>query len=133
MTIKQHRALLIAMRKKRRVEREHIDRVHKLVKKQHSLEYRNQELEGMLSAMTPVYTRVRRLEEQRYGRFFNCAMSFNMDAFALAITDRQTDRPYEIDHLVRYVAENMAHKCAASIRDAVAKELGMPGFGKDSL
>jgi hypothetical protein len=96
-----------------------------------ALRRRNTELADKLKALhdrIPIYARIKQ-EERYFGRTFVIPVSFNPDAIirTLAFDTTERDTSMDMEREFSYLAAFASEKILATLRDAAAEYLGMPG------
>lgn len=92
---------------------------------------RNRDLLDKLKALhdrIPVYTRIQQ-DERCYGRAFVVPVAFNPDAIVrtLVFGAAERDRSMDMEREFHYLTDFASEKILATLREAAAEYLGMPG------
>ena len=132
--IQRRRALLARSRRERATKRHTALLAYenkRLTVENTELHRRNAELTDQLKALqdrVPIYTRIQR-DEHRYGRTFVIPVAFNPDAIirSLVFDTAEWDRSLDFEHEFRYLVAFASEKILATLREAAAEHLGMPG------
>ncbi len=99
--------------------------------KEHNWATRNRDLADKLKALhdrIPIYTRIKQ-DERYYGRTFVIPVTFNPDTIirTLAFGAAERDRSMDMEREFHYLADFASEKILATLREAAAEYLGMPG------
>lgn len=132
MTQNQHRrrAMLVADRKRRAVERQQnklraqyafVSSTLRRVRRERD------EIAKRLCDALPFYVRVQENAHHmcHYGRIFACSVSFNMDSLLLCLQRKLGPEPQDISRQAYCVSQDMAEKIRITIVKELSEKLGM--------